>query len=297
MIPKEKLARYQGLNQLTSSMIMMVGPIISGLLLNIWSLEFMLWIDIGTFFIAVILLLFAKIPSRPTTTEKNENMVEEQEKKGGILYEFKEGLHVFRDVKGLSAIFFIGVFGTFCLSPFNALLTYFINVDHGGSIQDMTIVTIFIQVSLVVGSIIIMIKKNWKRKTAMMVSMTILLFTGNIIMALSPDGNFIMINIGIVVSFLGLPAFSSMFMAIMDSIVPIDKMGRFSAFRDGLISIVMPLGILISGPLSKLISTKWLLIIAAGLGIVVSLITFFVSNVRSLDVIQPVDIEKKDQEN
>ncbi|MHA1452437.1 MAG: MFS transporter, partial [Promethearchaeota archaeon] len=109
MIPKEKLARYQGLNQLTSSMIMMIGPIVSGLLLNIWSLENMLWIDIGTFFIAVLLLILAKIPSKSTKTESTEKIVKEPEKKRGILSEFKEGLHVFRYVKGLSAIFFIGV--------------------------------------------------------------------------------------------------------------------------------------------------------------------------------------------
>ncbi len=296
MIPKDKLARYQGVNQLSSSLIMMVGPIVSAFLLNILRLMDLLWIDIGTFVIAVIFLMFTKIPPNSTKFREDENIEtvegqgdvnnQEPRKKDGVLSEFKEGLYVFRDIKGLSAIFFIGIFGTFCLSPFNTLLTYFVNVVHGGGIREMTIVTVFIQVSLVLGSLVVILKKNWKRRTLMMILMVMLLFLGNIVMALSPEGNFVIINIGIAISFIGLPAFSSIFMAIMESVVPIEKMGRFSAFRDGLISIVMPLGILISGPLSKIISVQMLLIIAAGLGIAVSIITYFTSNVRSLDTIQ-----------
>lgn len=63
MVPQETLSRMNGVNFLTTTAIQIVGPIISGFLLGIWDFYQILWIDLITFFIALIPALLIKIPN------------------------------------------------------------------------------------------------------------------------------------------------------------------------------------------------------------------------------------------
>ena len=90
MVPREKLSRINGLNYLLSGAVTLVGPIVAALLLEVWAIHQILWIDAVTFIVAVIPLLMIVIPSVRLSHEKSS-----------FTEDFTEGLTFVKKAKGV----------------------------------------------------------------------------------------------------------------------------------------------------------------------------------------------------
>jgi len=115
-----------------------------------------LWVDVITFFIALIPLLLVKIPSV-------ENHGENVEKKS-FFREFKQGFQTIKLIPGLVTIIFLSMLLNFLIRPFDTLMPYYINVFHGGSATHLAIVLVFFQGGMICGALITSIKKTWNSK-------------------------------------------------------------------------------------------------------------------------------------
>jgi len=62
MIPKKNLSRMNGINYFFTGLVNTMGPIIAGILLLLFPIDQILWVDVLTFLIAITPLLFIKIP-------------------------------------------------------------------------------------------------------------------------------------------------------------------------------------------------------------------------------------------
>lgn len=63
MVPKDKISRINGINFLFTGIIQIIGPIIAATFLAYLPIKQILWIDIITYFIAIVPLLMISIPS------------------------------------------------------------------------------------------------------------------------------------------------------------------------------------------------------------------------------------------
>lgn len=123
MVPTEKLSRINGLNFFFSGAVNLVGPVMAALLLEVWSINQILWIDVITFVLAIIPLLMVRIPSVAKTTTK----VGFGFKKG-----FTEGLRHIKNHAGLLPLFLLAMILNLLITPLTTLLPYFIKFDHLG---------------------------------------------------------------------------------------------------------------------------------------------------------------------
>lgn len=280
MVPKDKLSRVNGLNQLSTSVIRMIGPLLGAFVLSIWDFQDILWVDVITFLIAVLFVLKIKIPK----IKKVENS-QEKKSESSFITQFKEGLSIIGRVKGLTTIMSLAMLINFLLMPINTQMTLFIlgPNNHAGSKFDLALVSAAMQFAIVAGAILASVKSEWKNKVLVFIVGIVFVFIGVIIMAIAPYQQFWVMMIGGMVGFFGVPILNAMMMTIIQLAIPPDKMGRVSSILSVLSSIASPVGILLSGPLALLMGISNLFLLSGIIGIVAVSLTYIFSPLRKMD--------------
>ena len=96
MVPKDKLSRINGVNFLFTGVVQLLAPFIGAMMLVFLSVYMILWVDVITFFIALIPLLLINIPS-----VRQVNHTEEKKAKSSFFKEFRLGLKTLKIIPGL----------------------------------------------------------------------------------------------------------------------------------------------------------------------------------------------------
>ena len=281
MVPKDKISRMNGFNYLFSSLISIVGPVLGAFLYELFQgdISTILWIDVITFIIAIIPLLITKLP----VVERS--MIEK--KKDSFIFEFKTGIKTIRLIPGLLTLLLLSMLLNFLLMPFNVILPYYIEVLHEGTVADFAFVMVFLQIGMVLGALLTSVKKEWKHKIFTYFG-GLLVITGMLSgYTFAPKGWFLFLAIGnFVVGFL-LPIGNTIYMTIIQTTVPNDKMGRVISIDHSISSLISPFGALISGPLVDIIGARTVFLLSSIIGVVATSYTW--SRIKS----QKVDYDDK----
>ncbi|MHA1474529.1 MAG: MFS transporter [Promethearchaeota archaeon] len=277
MIPKEKLSRMNSINMLMTSGISIVGPVISGILLGFWDIKTILWIDVGTFLLALIPTLLITIPSikKLKKTKSHE--------KGSFKKELKEGFQVIRKIKGMTAMFVVFIIINSLDSPANVLRPFFIMIYHEGDVKMLSYVSAIIQIGFISGGLFISLRKQWKRKSMIIIIVYFISGLGFLISALAPVGNFLIIMVGSFLFYAGFPVVNALYLTILQEVVPLDMQGRVNSIDQALSFMVMPITILISGPIAGLIGINNLFIILAASHLIIFTIIALFTDLRYID--------------
>ncbi len=272
MIPKDKLSRMNGFNFLLTSFLQILAPIISAMLLALFPIKIILWIDPITFLIALTPLFFIIIPLiKPEMISK---------KKNSFINDLKIGFKTLRLIPVVFMMLLIAMFVNFLMRPFSLLSPYFIYFNHSGTATDLAFVTAFLYGGMILGALISSIKKSWKHSVSIyfMGELIIMLTIG--IFAVSPHGAFVFM--AIVVFFIGLviPINNTIYLTIMQLKVPADKMGRISSIDYALSMAISPIATVLAGPLGDLWGVPNLILYCSIIGIIIVLILWWITNLR-----------------
>jgi len=277
MVPKEKLSRINGINFLFAGVVQISGNVTAGILWAIFGIEnlgLMLMIDVFTFFIALVPLLMISIPSVNLNTEKQ---------KITILSDFVEGLKIMRRLPGVMILIGLSMLLNFLIQPVNTLLTVFIQNSHGGGPTEGAIISAMVQGGMILGAIIVTIKKEWTNKMRWIFIGLIGVMIGYGFTALAPPGWILWIGISGALFAYFLPLVNSLYNTVIQTIVPNDKIGRIMSIDMTLSMLISPIAILISGPLGELLGVANLFLYCALIGLAVSIITWFFSGIKHID--------------
>ena len=297
MIPKDKLSRMNAINMLVSSAIHIVGPIISGILIGFWDIELILWIDVGTFLFALIPTILITIPSiNPSKTDKNgqddqslsdrENLREEfqpTEKKVAFKKELKEGWYAIIQVKGMLAIFITCILLNALIIPSSALRPFFISIYHEGDAKMLSYVSGVMQVGMVMGGVLISLRKQWKRKSLIIFIAFLINGISYMVIGLAPKGNFLLIMIGLFFFGTSFPIIGSLYLTILQEVIPLEMQGRVNAINNAVSMALSPIVVLVSGPIAELIGINYLFIILASLFLIILTGSFLFTDIRHID--------------
>ncbi|MFW9878082.1 MAG: MFS transporter [Candidatus Thorarchaeota archaeon] len=274
MVPKDRLTRMNSINNLFTGLIRFFGPIIGAVFLVFWSITEILWIDIITFIIAVIPLLFISIPSVERDYDKQEEF--------SFTQEFKEGLLLLKNTPGFLVLALWSLIVNFLSVPFMTLLPYFVKVTHSGTELNYAILLACLQAGSIIGALIISIKKNWSRKPLIIMGSGVLTFIGYLLVALTPPGFFLMICIGIVIRGFTFATGTPIYYTILQTAVPPDKQGRISSIDTTISFAIIPVGMAIAGPLANFMGIVNYFIILSISGILVNVVFYFFTGIRKI---------------
>jgi DHA3 family macrolide efflux protein-like MFS transporter len=283
MVPEDNLSRVNGVNFLFTGVVQIIAPLSGAILMIFLPINIILWIDILTFCIAVIPIVFIKIPSVKNPADNVEKI--------SFVKEFKIGIKTIKLIPGLVVLIGYSMVLNFLIMPFDTLLPYYINVVHAGSATHLAIVLVFFQSGMIVGALTTTIKKNWNNKLKIIFICIIITFTGYAIMAIPPPGQFLVIGIGGIIMGLTLPIINSLYQTIMQIIVPKDKMGRVNSLDHSLSMSISPIGSIISGPLAELFGAGNLFLYSALFGIIVTALTWRFTSIRRVDYESKLELE------
>lgn len=294
MVPGDKLSRINGLNYLFTGLINITGPVVAAALLSIFEIKQILFADPLTFIIAVIPLFLISIPSvKKKQDQKNP-------KKNLFFHEFKAGLKILSGIPGLVALVFLATAINFFAQPFDTLLPYFVKITHNGNAQDLAYVMAFFQGGIALGSIIVTLKKIWKKKILIITWGIIISDTGYIIAALAPHGMFFVMWIGGIIMGFTIPFINTMFLTVLQTVVPPEAQGRIISIVVALATAVSPIGMIISGPLAGILGIVPLFILFSSLSIISVPVTYVLGGLKNVDydkLIQERQEEKIQIEN
>ncbi len=274
MIPKKYLSRMNAINYLFTGVIQVIGPIIGGFLLAFFKIEQILWVDIFTFLIAIIPLVLITIPSIKLNSEKSEKV--------SYSKDFKQGIRTLKSVKSfLILIVFISVINLLNM-PFTALMSLFVFINHGGEEINYAFIMAFLQMGIVIGAMIALLKKHWKHKELIILWSVFIGIGGYLITTLAPTGNFLLMGIGALIHGALIPIANTMFLTILQTKIPPESQGRVFSIVISIAAAVTPLGMIISGPLAELFGIRLLFIIFLYLQFVSIMVTWFFTNLKNI---------------
>jgi len=303
IVSKDQYTRASGMLSMADFGSNIFAPVVAALLLGVIGIEGILTIDILTFLIAIVTLLFIRIP-KPRVSEEGAKS------KGNIWRESIYGFqYIFsrRSLLGLQLIFFcMNLVITFAVTVFSPMILAL--TDNNTNV--LGIIQSTLGLGGMLGSIILSYWGGPKRKIhGVLIGMAISML-GMIVFSLGRS-----IEIWIITAFFTMffiPFVNGSSQAIWQSKVPPDVQGRVFATRSLIAQISTPVSMLLSGPLAdhvfepammpggglvplfgSLLGTgqgvgmSLMFVIAGVLGIIVSIGGYVFQDVRNIEDILP----------
>ncbi len=235
LVPKEHYQKTSGFQQLSRSLISIGNPIIAAAIYGLAGLDAAIAVDLLTFAIAfVTLLFFIKLPGIGEGSDKSES----------VLKLAKEGLRFLKDTPLILTIilFMSGV--NLTASAFDAVLPALVIPRAGNNVYG--IVTAFSGVAMVAGSFLPMILPKPKdRVRVIYLTMLFALGIENFVLAFSRSP--VLWCFGQIVGWVFVPLMAANQNVIMRNVIPIELQGRVYACRNTLQFFTIPIGLFLGG--------------------------------------------------
>lgn len=250
IVPEEHLLRVNGINGTIQAVIMFVSPMVSAALLSLTTMGIIFFIDVVTAAIAIIVLItLLQIPIHAKASG---------EQQVGYLEDFKLGISYIRKHPFLKSFFVFFALLFVMMAPAAFLTPLQVSRSFGEDIWRLTAIEIAFSVGMIVGGAVIASWGGFKNRVYTMMVAGVLMSICTILLGVLP---IFWLYLGAMGLFgLAMPIFNTPTMTIIQEKVDPNYLGRvFGVF--GMISTsMMPLGMLVFGPLADLVQVEQLLI-------------------------------------
>jgi len=259
IVPSEQLIRVNGINSSIQASLGLLAPVVAAAVYSTMSLEAILFIDVITAVIGLSLLALVAVPTleRASSNEKPSYFAD---LKDGISYIWGNDL-----VRWVMAIF--GIVFLLIVAPSN-LAPLMVVRNFGTEVWMLTTLEIAFGVGMAIGGALIAWLGARLDRLNAIIGTSILFgllaigmgFTTNLFAFFT-----VFFVIGLVV-----PAFSTSAMTLLQETVEPERQGRVFGFVGIVMSVSMPLGMAMLGPLADVVSVELLLIITGAATVLIA---------------------------
>lgn len=269
LVPEDKLMKVNATNGSIQSVIMLISPMVSGALLTMATIETIFFIDVVTAAIAVsTLFLFLHVPVHAKALEKKDMSYFKDMKLG---YEYIRKHDYIKNFFLFCAVFFVLVSPAAFLTPLQ------VSRSFGNDFWRLTAVEIAFSSGMIAGGVIMAWWGGMKNKVHTMTLSVMLSAVGIFALGVIPDF-WIYLAVMAVVG-ITMPAFNTPSTVLLQEKVEADYLGRVFGVLGMISSSMMPLGMLVFGPLSDIIKIEWILVLT---GILQFILSFFLLGAKAL---------------
>lgn len=275
IVPADQLTKVNGINGSIQAVIMFVSPIVSAALLTVATIEMIFFIDVVTAMIAILtLLLYFRIPTHQRNSEQPST---------SYFNDLKEGLAYIRRQAYLKSFFaFMAVF-FILMAPAAFLTPLQVTRSFGDEVWRLTAIEIAFSVGMMAGGGMIAAWGGFKNKVHTMTLATVLMGACTFLLGFVPV---FWIYLAFMALFgVAMPAFNTPTMTMIQEKVDESYMGRIFGVFSMISTSMMPIGMLIFGPIADAIAIEWLLMATGLLMLILSI--FLGRNQPLLDAGKP----------
>jgi DHA3 family macrolide efflux protein-like MFS transporter len=262
LVPEDQLTKVNGTNGSIQALIMLISPMVSAALLTVASMEIIFFIDVITAVIAIIILLaFLDIPVHAKALQKQTT---------SYFKDLQEGFTYIKNHAFLKKFFlFFAIF--FVLAAPVAFLTPLqVTRSFGNDVWRLTAIEITFSIGMMIGGIFMASWGGFKNKIHTMTLSCLIIGACTFALGVIPVFWVYLIFMGLVG--VVMPMFNTPSMVLLQEKVEGDYLGRVFGVLGMISTSMMPLGMLIFGPISDYMEIEWLLI---GTGILLFILGFF----------------------
>jgi DHA3 family macrolide efflux protein-like MFS transporter len=259
LVPGDQLMRVNGINSSVQSSLTILAPVAAAGVYASASLTGILFIDVVTAVIGVALLATVKVPTlaRAASSEKPSYFAD---LKDGIQYTFTHDL--VRWVLVIFAIVFLLIVAPSNLSPLMLVRTF------GDEVWMLTVLELSFGVGMVLGGAVIAVLASKLDRLSTIIGTSIAF--GVMAIAMGFTTNLIVFYALFFLIGLTVPAFSTSAFTLLQETVEPERQGRVFGFVGIVMSLAMPIGMAVLGPLADVVSVELLLIITGAATVVIA---------------------------
>jgi DHA3 family macrolide efflux protein-like MFS transporter len=279
MVPNKHLARISGLNQMLQGFMSIFAPPLGALLISILPTQSVLAIDIGTAGLAVLPLLFVSIPQPPRQVAQANGTAQ----KTSYWHDLKEGLQYVVKWPGLLGVILLAMLLNFLLSPASSLLPLLVRQEFHGGAQQLGWVQSVFGVGVILGGLTLSAWGGFKRRIVTSFFGIVGIGIGVILSGLAPADLFwLLLAANFMLGFAQVFA-NGPITAIFQSAVAPDVQGRVFSLIGAGATAMMPLSLLIAGPVSDWLGIRVWYIFGGTVCILTSLAAFFIPAIMNIE--------------
>ncbi len=250
LVPSQKLMKVNGINSSVQSLIMLGSPMLSGALLTFAPIETIFFIDVGTALTAVAFLgIFLKVPLHKKALAAEP-----------ISYfrDLKEGILYIRDNQFLREFFILLAILYFLISPASFLTPLQVVRSFGPDVWRLTAIEIAFSIGMMLGGILISYWTSLKNKMHAIALGCFIFAICTIGLGVIPI--FWAYLLVMAVTGASMPIFSTPATVLLQQRVDEDFIGRVFGVMTMISGTMIPLAMLLFGPLADIIPIEWILI-------------------------------------
>lgn len=250
IVPKDKLTKVNGANGSIQAVIMFVSPMVSAALLAMASIEIIFFIDVITAAIAIVTLLaFLKISVHEKAAEKQTT---------SYYTDFQEGLKYVNSNGFLKRFFLFFAVFLVLMAPAAFLTPLQVTRSFGGDVWELTAIEIAFSIGMMAGGGIIASWGGFRNKVSTMTLASVIMGVCTFALGIIPN---FWVYLGFMALFgVAMPIFNTPTTVLLQEKIEENYLGRVFGVMGMISTSMMPLGMLIFGPIADFIDIEWLLI-------------------------------------
>jgi DHA3 family macrolide efflux protein-like MFS transporter len=262
IVPQEHLTRINGLQSSIQSFIFVTSPMISAALMSFVSLEILFFLDVVTAAIGIsIVVFFVKVPQREKPVQKTE-----EQKDITYWHDLSEGVRYIKQHGYISRLMVLTAVFLFFFAPASFLTPLQVIRNFGNDVWRLSAIEVVFYVGMMLGGILTGYWGGFKNRIYTM-SLSCLL-CGALIVWLGIAPYFWLYLAIMAILGLSFPLWNTPFMVLLQTTVDTAFMGRVLSVFSMISATMMPLGMIVFGPVADTVSIN---IILVGTGAVITL--------------------------
>jgi DHA3 family macrolide efflux protein-like MFS transporter len=251
IVPMDKLTKVNAINGSIQAMVGLASPMLSGALLTIANIETIFFIDVITAAIAVsVLILFLHVPVHAKALAEQTTH---------YFSDMREGITYIRNHAYLKHFFLFCAFFMFLAAPASFLTPLQVARSFGDDIWRLTAIEVTFSIGMIVGGIVMASWGGFKNRIHSMTLASLVFGACTFALGVIPVFWIYLTIMGL--AGVVMPIFNTPATVILQEKVEEDFLGRIFGILAMIASTMMPLGMLLFGPLSDIIKIEWLLIV------------------------------------
>jgi MFS transporter, DHA3 family, macrolide efflux protein len=279
MVPKQHLARLAGFNQTMQGMLSIFAPPLGALLIGLLPMQGVLAIDIGTAFFAVLPLLFLTIPNPPRQIAQADGTAQ----RTTYWQDLREGFTYIIKWPGLLGLILLAMMLNFLLIPSSSLTPLVITKVFEKGVVELGWTETAFGVGVVVGGLALGAWGGFKRKIVTSLVGILGIGAGVILTGAAPVGMFFLILVSNFVVGVTQVFANGPLTAIFQAAIEPDMQGRVFSLISAGATAMMPLSLLVAGPISDWLGVRIWYLVGGGLCILVTLIAFSIPAILNIE--------------
>lgn len=266
LVPEDKLTKINAINGTIQSIVMLASPMISGALLTMSKIEIIYFIDIITAAVAVFtLLLFVKVTIHSKAAEQQ---------KLSYFSDMKEGIKYIKNHKYVKNFFVFCILFFFFITPAAFLTPLQVTRTFGADVWRLTAIEVIFSIGMIIGGILMTYWGGFKNKIHTMALSSLVMGACTFALGIIPIFWIYLFLMGLFG--IAMPIFNTPSNVLLQEKVEENFLGRVFGVFGMIYSSMMPIGMLVFGPLSDIVRIEWLLI-STGI-VLLSLVLFLMKN-------------------